>query len=270
MPGAFLDTTLVVGLADPGQQLGSGVSDFVNKHQPSEMPYYALRELQVGRLQILCKAHNALLSATNAGEAMLGILGTSTAAGRTREAKLRAIATAVAQVYTANPGGNRQDVKAEALDALALQAATLWSNSQRLKGVSVVQDLACFNSGKISFGAAGELQGPQNSFNCRAAERCSAAAHLHERATVLEKMSEALKPENLPPELAKKNENLQRRKAIKNLQQRGPAGFDKRLCRALGDAYFVAMCPPGHAVGTTNLSDFEFLCAAVGGRAIRP
>jgi hypothetical protein len=161
------------------------------------------------------------------------------------------------------PQGSRNEMQREMLDELGLKASRIWKKSKKIKNVTLVQQLACFNDGDLDYGPAGELQGPENSFNCLEKERCSAAAYLAADKITLTKMIDALHSSNLPPALKGKTEISQRRKALEALQKDGPQRFSKKLCRALGDAYFAAMCPPGSVVLTSNLVDHEPLCVAL-------
>ena len=270
MSGAFLDTTLLVHLAEPSNIDGQKATEFVDANQPAQAPYYALRELLTGRVRLLCEAHNSLLSASNPAEAMLILFRRSPAEGRKKEARLQALASIMNDAFSEKPSGDRKEIKREMLDALALQAAQLWLRAHKLKKVECVQSLACFNDGGLSYGSAGELRGPSDSFNCKESERCSAAAYLFDDQAALAKLVDALRPEKLGSGLGAKQENVQRRRALKELFQKGPSQFNKRLCRALGDAYFAVMCPAGSFVATTNLSDHDPLCNALGKQAKSP
>jgi hypothetical protein len=268
--GSYLDTTVVIHIAEgiqPGKSKGEA---FVSVNQPAETPYYALQELLAGRIRILCETHNALRAAQNIGEAMLALLARSPAEGRKKESRLQAVAVSLAQAFDARPSGAREDIKREMLQDLAVKTSRLWSKARRLNAVRTVQPLACFNDGKISFGEAGELRGPNDSFNCIKSVRCAAAAYIFDDRISLKKMIAALHPQCLEPRIAGKNESKQRRKALKELQVKGPVDFSKVRCRALGDAYFAAMCPPGSVVVTTNMEDYEPLCSALGKVAKKP
>lgn len=269
MTGSFLDTTVVVHIADkiePGKTKGEA---FVNANQPAESPYYALRELLAGHIQNLCDAHNAIRAAENPAEALIALLRRSPLEGRKKEAKLQALAISLSETF-ANPSGVRSDQKREMLQSLALRANGLWLRAHKLTNVKLVQSLGCFNEGKITYGVAGELRGPNDSFNCITSERCAAAAYLYDNKSDLSKMIEALHPGKLDPSVATKNENSQRRKALKELLEKGPKAFGKRRCRALGDAYFAAMCPAGSVVVTSNTVDHQPLCLALTKKAVEP
>lgn len=270
MTGSFLDTTILVHLSEAGNPDCLRAETFVASHAPAEVPYYALREIQSGRLRILCDAHNVLLSAENPGEAMLALFQRSPAEGRTREARVVAVADALQDAFSANPNAPRGDAKREMLNALALKAASLWLKARSPRKVDTVQPLSCFNDGAVSFGESGELRGPSDSFNCLASQRCAAAAYLYDDKVALQKMIDILKPEGIGEALGAKNENVKRRKALKELQSKGPVAFSKSRCRALGDAYFAAMCPPGSAVATSNLPDHEPLCRSLGKTVLQP
>lgn len=264
MPGAFLDTTIVVHAAEDAEPAKAEAIASIAAHPPAKVPYYAYRELLAGRIRILCEAHNKLHASGNAAEALLGLLRTSPAEGRKREARIQALSESLKEVFNSNPFGSRNDEKREMLQALMLRVGRLWKRSRSLKNVEAVQFLACFNDGKVSCGTAGELRGPGDSFNCRKQERCAAAAYLYDDTSSLVAMIDALHPSKLTPAAAKKNENSQRRKALKELHVRGPKTFSKNLCRALGDAYFAGMCPADSVVLTTNTLDFQPLCKAIG------
>lgn len=269
MTGSFLDTTVVVHIADqqePGRTKGNA---FVKANQPAESPYYALRELLDGHVHYLCDAHNAILAAENIAEALQALLNRSPAEGRKKGAKLQAFATALSGVFVDNPLGNRGDQKREMLEALALRINGLWRRAHKLKNTDLVQHLGCFNDGKITYGAAGELRGPDDSFGCIKSQRCSAAAYLYDNKSDLKKMIDALHPKNLEPAVANKNENQKRRKALKELIVKGPIKFNKSRCRALGDAYFAAMCPATSVVVTSNIEDFMPLCVALSKTAVK-
>lgn len=270
LSGSFLDTTVLVDIAERGEPYRTKCEAFIRANQPAATPFYALRELLAGHVRNLCTAHNILLAAETAPEAMLALLRISPAEGRKKQDKLQALASAMQEAFSSNPSGDRQDMKREMLQNLAVQVNRLWRGVRRLKAVSIVHSLSCFNDGRITYGSAGELRGPRDSFNCIKTERCAAAAYIYDNQSDLAKMICALHPHNLDSKAAKKGENVQRRKALKELQSKGPAKFDKSRCRALGDAYFVSMCPPGSVVVTSNLEDHVPLCRAVGKEAKAP
>lgn len=270
MAGSFLDTTIVIHVADNVEPQKSNGEVFIGANQPTTAPYYALRELLAGHVRILCDAHNILNATDNPAEATIAILNRSPAEGRKREAKARSLNKAVDAVYAAKPMMPLKDSKREVLQELALQANNIWRKSQKLRGVSLVQPLACFNKGKISHGPTGELRGPKDSFNCIKDERCAAAAYLYDNQSDLKKMIDALHPAKLEPKIAAKGETRQRRRALKELLSNGPINFHKSQCRALGDAYFAGMCPPGSVIATSNLEDFLPLCSALNKKMIVP
>ena len=270
MTGYFLETTVVIHIADGVEPQKTNGETYIRANQPAETPFYALRELLAGHLRILCDAHNVLLAAENPAEAMLALHRKSPAEGRKKANKLHALADSMNKTFMANPHGGRQQMKREMLGALALRVNRLWRKAHKLKTVYLVQSLACFNDGRIGYGPSGELRGPGDSFNCITAERCAAAAYIYDNLSDLSKMVDALHPSKLDPKIADKNETKKRRKALKELKTHGPERFDKGRCRALGDAYFAAMCPAGSAVLTSNLEDYVPLCSALGKMAKEP
>ncbi len=58
MAGSFLDTTVIMDIADkivPGKARAEA---YITANRPAEAPYYALKELLAGHVQILCDSHN--------------------------------------------------------------------------------------------------------------------------------------------------------------------------------------------------------------------
>lgn len=270
MAGCFLDTTIVVNIADKNDPQYTKSSAYIATNQPAIMPYYALRELLVGYVQILCDSHNAIQASDNPAEALIALLRLNPMQGRKKEARIKILAEELKGCFDANQTGQRDQLNREMLQSLALRVNSVWRRAKRINGVSLKQPLGCFNDGKITYGESGELRGPNDSFNCHKDKRCAAAGYLSDDQNVLLKLIEALHPNNLPLDVANKNENQKRRKALKELQTNGPKKFNKGRCRALGDAYFAAMCPPGSVVLTSNLKDHEPLCEILNKKAVEP
>ena len=270
MTGSFLDSTIVIHVSDPSNQQKAKSESCVANNQPSQTPYYALRELLAGHFQNLCDAHNAISAAENLGEAGLHLSIKYALSGRKFGSKQQVLFETLATIYKQNTTGARDQMKQEALTELALRINRLWRKAHNIGNVELVQSLACFNDGKIEYGAAGELRAPNNSFNCIPNQRCAAAAYLFDNKDDLKKMIEALHPDNLDSPAKNKQENVSRRKALKELESKGSKDFDKGRCRALGDAYFAAMCPAGKLVMTSNSRDFIPLCNALGKNVLVP
>ncbi len=270
MSGSFLDTTIVINIAskvEPGKTKGEG---YIKANQPAEAPYYALRELLAGYIQNLCNVHNIVLASENIAEAVLALSKISSLAGRKKDTQIQSFSAELIEVFRENPTGSRNDVKREMLQGLMLKTVGCWRRANAIMSVNNVQPLSCFTQGKIDIDSAGALRGPNNSFNCIKSERCAAAAYLYDNQNDLQKLIDALHPNNLPPSVANKNENQQRRKALMELKTKGPKEFSKGRCRALGDAYFAAMCPSDSVVVTSNIKDFEPLCLALSKEVVEP
>ena len=75
--------------------------------------------------------------------------------------------------------------------------------------------------------------------------RCAAAGYLHDDPVVLSNMIDALHPDNLSEKEKSKRENAQRRKALKELEKRGPTDFHKGSCRAAGRCILCCDVPEG-------------------------
>lgn len=260
MTGSFLDTTIVVNVADRGDV---ATKAFLEANPPVAVASYALRELLVGHLQILCDVHNRIRAAASIDEVLASLVAMNPVVGRKKQGALQAFAVAFSNRVSQNANKSVMQVGKEMTEDLALRITRSWIRAKRL--TAQVQPLGCFAPGDLAIKAGtGEIRGPNGSFNCHANARCSAAEYVYGNDVALSNLIAALHPDALAPELAKKNETAQRRKALKELRDKGPERFSKARCRAIGDAYFAAMCPAGHRVVTTNASDFVPLCKAVG------
>lgn len=197
------------------------------------------------------------------GEALFILAKLHPAVGRKKHAKIEIFAKNLQNVCEEDPHRPVNDVLDDMAANLALQVTRFWRAAKRAKGWSVVQPLGCFGLGDFTLGKLGELKPPSNTFNCDPESPCSAATYLAERPGSVTKLCEALHPRCLPDHLAGKKETQSRRAALKHLKS-WPAKFDKRRCRALGDAYFAIMCPATAMLATSNKEDFEPLCKALG------
>ncbi|WP_229511865.1 hypothetical protein [Paraburkholderia terrae] len=265
-----MDTTLVVEFAEKSPLAKTWGSNHVKANTPAEAPYYALRELLAGKVRYLCDAHNRLQAAESLPEALDGLLKLPPVSGRKRDVPLKTLVEELSKAFQQDRAGTLDDHKREMLQSLALRVTRLWNNARKAKNYDVIQHLACFNDGALSRGTASTLRGPSDSFECLASEQCAAAAYIYDDQASLSKMVNALHSGNLDPAAADKNENKQRRAALKELKTTGPGAFQRRRCRALGDAYFAAMCPAGSEVVTTNSVDHLPLCTALGKKVVSP
>jgi len=264
VPGCFIDTTVLVHAARRDEPMYSQARRFAEANLPALLADYALRELFAGVIQILCDAHNRVLAADNAAEATASILRLASFAARTSVAKAVAISDALSRALGGAAPRTPMDMKREVLQDLMVSAARLWRNAQRVQFFEQTQPLSCFGKGDIAIDAAtSALRGPGDSFGCLRKERCAAALYMFEHKEDIGRLIEALHPDKLSPVLANKQESKSRRKALKELVSRGPKDFRKNYCRALGDAYFALMCPPGSIVLSTNLQDYDVLCGAL-------
>jgi hypothetical protein len=270
MAGSFLDTTIVIQIAEAAAPDRTAGAAFVKANQPATTPHYAFIELLSGRVRQFCDVHNSVRAAHTPFEALLALSQRNPIEGRKKASRIEILATVLNEISQQRPGTRLNETKREFLQAIAIKANRLWRQASKLKSVDTIQPLACRNGGSLVVGALGELRGPRDSFVCLKGHRCAAAAYIYDNRSNLTKMIAALHPRNLGDELADKGETRSRRKALKELEQVGPAKFDRGRCRALGDAYFAAMCPPGAVVATTNLVDHDPLCKALGKRAVVP
>jgi hypothetical protein len=272
MSGTFLDTTIIVELAKDAAatSVGASAAAHIASNPPAECAYYALRELAAGPLQYLCEAHNKMVAAVDAAEALASLVAMHSATGRRKAAGINAFAMSLARSFATSPDASRNLLKREMAIDLSIEVHRLWNKARSTAGVRLAQPLACFDPARLEIGPGGEIRGPNGSFGCDRSERCAAAGYVFDESAALSKVIAALQPSALGPVAAAKNENRQRRKALEELKKDGPKRFNKRYCRAIGDAYFAVMCAPGMDVLTTNTVDLSPLCSAVGKRAVSP
>ena len=268
---ALIAPTVLVEVAQAKEPTLERTKSFAAASGPALLADYALRELLAGLVRQICTAHNRVLASDNPASAIQEILQGAGFATRTVVGQANAVAQAMAQAMSTNEPFTAEGIRREVLQALMLEANSLWRKANRSGFLQGTQALSCFPGGSLSLDpATGALLGPENSFNCLRSERCAAAQYLFEKQDEVKKLVAALHPDVLGPELAAKRENQSRRSALKDLIAKGPKGFSKKGCRALGDAYFAVMAPPGHVVLTTNLVDHTPLCQALGKQAQLP
>jgi hypothetical protein len=224
----------------------------------------------VGRVGLLCDAHNALVASTNLVEVAYAFSVRGSFA-RTPQTQAQEILKRLKEMFdkkkSIDPALAKRDIQEE---ELMMVATKMWKKSTKFPAADRVQPLSCFNGGRITIDKHGLLQGPNNSFNCATGATCAAAQYMYGDRPALRKMIAALDSPRLPEHLKNKGETKSRRNALELLERRGPAKITKSACRKLGDAYFAAMCPPGYHVLTSNTEDFEPLCSALSKQVAKP
>ena len=65
-------------------------------------------------------------------------------------------------------------------------------------------------------------------------------------------------------------EDARRREALKKLAVHPNSRFERKDCRALGDAYFAFFAPTNADILTTNIKDHLPLASALGKKAVSP
>jgi hypothetical protein len=272
--GCFIDTTLIVAVAEEQKTLIADTLQHAALNAPAEVPHYALREFLAGVINTICNAHNRLLDSENPAEAFLSVLSLPTYAGRTRDGQIKALADALGNALSTQTKANNEPkfigVRRDMCHHLLLTAQRQWKRAKSIKPFIQVQPLGCFIGGDLDLDEKGYVVGPGGSFQCDKNARCSAAQYLHDKESDVKKIVAFLNPTSDSAAVPLKRESQTRRKALKNLLAEGPIKFDKGGCRAIGDAYFAVMCPPGSHVLTTNLVDHVSLCESLGKEAKKP
>lgn len=271
--GCFIDTTLVVASAQKDDRWTPISESYAKSNAPGEVPQYAQRELLASVIQILCNTHNRIRDSQNIAQALLAVIQLPAISGRMKEGQLQAIAISLRKALSEHGNPNEPmsvSTSRAACQQLALLAERSWRRGRNLPSFMSVQPLGCFTGNDLTLDAAGFLKGPSGRFGCNPKVRCSAALYLHGKIDQVEKLVKFLRPTKEAKKGGEKRETTRRRAALKDLVQNGPDKFNKNNCRALGDAYFAVMCPPGSHVITTNIVDHIPLCEALGKEALNP
>lgn len=237
--------------------------------KPVSIAEYAYRELLIGRVGLLCDAHNKVVASSNVMEVIASFIKQASFA-RTPVAKAQEILKPLQTMFDSASPVSPVDARRQVAEELMSIATKLWKRAARFPGASKVQPLPCLVHGDIVLDKNGILRGPNDTFNCSKDWVCGAATYMYNDRGQLQKMIEALESPTLSAQLRVKGETISRRKVLKLLESRGPRAITRAKCRQLGDAYFAAMCPPGADVVTTNDVDFAPLCAAIGKTVVRP
>lgn len=225
-----------------------------------------------GVVATLCSAHNRIRQAADPGKAILSVLALPPQSGRTRDGQIRAIAISLSKALkysSTGTGPMSEEATRRMCQNLALQTQRQWRKARSLPHHGKTQPLGCFAESELVLDD-GMLRAASGTFGCDPSSRCSAAQYLYESPDQLKALIDLLRPSEENEEISGKRENSKRRAALKMLLKEGPTKFNKRNCRALGDAYFAMMCPPGSHVITTNLVDHIPLCKELGKVALNP
>lgn len=239
------------------------------QNSPVYLADYAYKELLVGKVGLLCDAHNRVVACDNVVETAISLLAQGGFA-RTPLAKATDILKPLKEMFDSAALISPTEAKREIAEDLMLRATRLWRKASKFPNATNVQPLPCRAVGSISLDANGVLKGPNGTFNCEKGSICGAAQYVYSDHVVLKKLIESLDEKNLPDELKNKGEIKSRRKVLKQLLLRGPKDINKKQCRQIGDAYFAAMCPPDAHILTTNVIDFLPMCAALKKQAHKP
>lgn len=271
MTRAFVDTTI---LADILLKVGAeslAARTAIVRYDHTNMPVYALKELQYGPLRAFRYFHNKLVSTKSAVATFKAIQQLSRTPQRNLlSTALEALVTSKSMVSkkispefiaSYEAGKSRDEIEADELRLATFQVISLaWRRRRRItKEVSLA--LPCYQERAPSL-TRGMLDGSE--VLCRVEHECCYAKVLRERRADLVALKAAIEAQPY------KAENDRRLKAIKELLKRKGGELTEQMCRSLGDAYFALFCPPDHTILTTNDADHRPLALALGKTVERP
>ena len=262
MAEAFIDTTIVCNVLLPttsGQDTAAKAA--VGSYAVAAVPMYALREYRAGPLGYWILAYNVLVMHDDIKSAQDELASKSAFKPRQQSATLRAIVEGLIEVGLVG-ATTPVDLKRELENYLLRVISAAW-DLRRGVGTDVVQHLGCFTDAEFDI-----VDEQIEIAECRREAPCGAALELKKRSDDVQTILDVLRPPKKGH--SEKTETTSRRAALKDVLDKPPSKFDKRRCRAIGDAYFCIMAPSGFDILTTNSSDFAPMATALGKTIVTP
>ncbi len=269
---AFLDTTILTDALlkrEEGARARAAIRSYTDG---SLLPVYAIKEFKAGPLSNYKYFYNKLVMTKSAGVTIKALQALSRTPSRyLTSTSLEALAQsyqAVTRISPAElarryPGGGSAD--AALTDLLRLETKRLilsaW-NRRRSVASETVCPLPCYTEEKPYEDRRGLLK--LDPKGCKNDVECGLSVALKADLGVIERLHQAVKRLPESPEI------IRRRKALREIERKPRSPLGEGVCKALGDAVFAILAPPGSVILTTNLKDHAPLAAALGKSAEAP
>lgn len=257
---AFVDTTILAEVLLKTGPSHEAAEKALRLYAQTLLPVFAIKEWKRGQLNTYILIHNYLkrtgsFSATNIALSRLFV--------RTR---LQSTAFEALGLISLNlPSAPMAIVSdPELADRFRLAFKTLiYSSWEARRSVTsdTVLDLECYVESGPRDQANGEIDNRPR--DCKGEQECCLAKQLREDKDALIKLHDAIPPSG-------RTEDSDRREVLRNLAVHPTRRFDRKDCRALGDAYFARFAPLDADILTTNLKDHLPLAIALGKKAVSP
>lgn len=256
---AFVDTTILANVLLKTGPLHDEAKVALGRYETTSLPVYAIKEWKRGQLAAYVLYHN-YLKRTGSWSQTNQILAKWFKTPRKQSTLREADAAAVLR-FRPNILVRDWDVDLAEHYRLALKTLIYESwNQRREVTTETILDLDCYVEVPPRDRRNGQIDpSPQD---CKGGGECSFAGRLRERRELLIKLRDSISEVS--------GENSRRVEALNRIISHPNLPFDRKQCRALGDAYFVIFAPDDSVILTTNLKDHQPLAAAIGKSAVSP
>jgi predicted nucleic acid-binding protein len=256
---AFVDTTILANVLLKTGPLHEAAEKALRRYDRTSLPVYAIKEWKRGQLAVYVLYHNHL-KRTRSWSQTHQILAKWFKTPRRQGTLPEADAAAVLRI---RPNILIKDWDVQLAEHYRLALKTLiyesW-NQRRDVTTETILNLDCYVEAPPRDRRNGEIDlAPQD---CKGGGECCLADRLRARRELLIKLRDSISGGS--------RENSRREEALSRIISHHNLPFDRKQCRALGDAYFVIFAPGDSVILTTNLKDHQPLAAAIGKTAVGP
>jgi hypothetical protein len=257
---AFVDTTILAEVLLKTGPSHEAAENALRLYDETLLPVYAIKEWKRGQFATYVYIHN-LLKRTGSFSATNIALSRLFMRPRMQSTAFEALAVTYVNLPSAASAQVSQD---ELADRFRLAFKTLiylsWE-SRRSVTSDTVMDLECYVESGPRDQVNGEIDIQPR--DCKGDQECCLAKQLRKDKDALIKVRDAIPLSGRP-------EDSRRREALRKLAVHPNSRFERKDCRALGDAYFALFAPTNADILTTNLKDHLPLASALGKKAVSP
>ena len=258
---AFIDTTILAEVLLKTGPSHDAAIRALGRYKETLLPVYAIKEWKRSQLATYVLIFNQLTRTRSFTQTNIWL---SKFFHRPRMQSTSREAEALATLHLPSAPMSPSSPDEELADRFRLAYRTLihtsWE-SRRSVTSATVMDLECYVESGPKEMPDGQLN--INPRDCGGDRECCLARRLRKDAAALMKMRESIPLSGRP-------EDSKRREVLKKLAVHPTVMFDRKDCRALGDAYFAFFAPDGSEILTTNIKDHAPLANALGKTAAAP
>jgi hypothetical protein len=258
---AIVDTTVMTdALLKADAQKDRAVAALA-RYDETLLPVYAIKEFKAGPLHYYVWCHNKAVEADSVAEVVNAIRSNMIFKKNLPATALNAIENfhdSIGQqlpgdIQTRYPGMTLQHAMIIELRLWLRQKITRAWRRRRTSFSAVISPLSCYPEADLVLKNSGQLEdGPRD---CPKDDCCQRQKYSG-RSADLKLLEDAC--------VGTKQEVVRRRQALKRLLKHPKAAYERKHCKALGDAIFTLECRAGAEILTTNLVDHKPLADALG------